>query len=146
MRRNRFIRRVLAAILFALALPHADPGGLIHCVRADGTSSFEFACGCVDTQHGCCDCCDCGSDSSGCDGLVMAEKCSGCSDFHMSFGISASGAQLDPPTFQLAAAPAILPDFGALTLCSAAAGEQVPRLGLGPPLRPPPARTVILRI
>jgi hypothetical protein len=139
-------RRFWAAIMLALALPHADPGGLIICVHADGHRSLEFACGCVEEAAGCA-CGDCGSSPDPeVFSLYSAEDCGGCTDFSLTVSASAAQPQPQPPALLglLAAAPVC--DLAGLAYLPQCASEKVPRYACGPPGQYLPGSSSVLRI
>jgi hypothetical protein len=90
-------RRILAALLMALALPHADAGGLIICVNSDGSRNYEFACGCgaeANHEYGAC-ACDCGGCAEAPVQPRLREAPCVCTDFQIA-AISSAGQSTAP--------------------------------------------------
>jgi hypothetical protein len=108
-------KRLLAALLMALALPHADAGGMIICVNADGSRNYEFACGCGHQAGGelsacACDCGDCAD--SGAETTLRAAPCS-CTDFHIAMAARAGQVGPSAPKSTLTAMDTVPADLAA---------------------------------
>jgi len=132
--------------MLALALPHADPGGMIICVRADGQRSLEFACGCAE-EAAACACGNCGSSADmQAPSLSSGDDCGGCTDFNMTLSATAAQPQPQPPALLgiLAAAPVCL--LAGLEYLPQRTAEKVPRYACGPPGQFLPGSSSVLRI
>lgn len=121
-------RRFAAALLLALALPHAgDAGGVVVCAGSDGAQHYEFACGCADeappVAESFCQCACCGeAPAPPADGPVIGPAEGACNDHGVSI-TAASTQNCEAPRFSLEAAPSILPTLN-LTRLERPAGLQ----------------------
>jgi hypothetical protein len=126
---HRRTRRSLASYaLAALLVLHLDPGGLVLCVKPDGSRAIELGCGCGTVAvEPTCACCHKSPPASG-SATLVADSCGGCSDFAINLLRA-----LDPaaPSLQLlliAVVPQVqwAPEHGSSMLSGCAAGFSLP--------------------